>query len=494
MRSTRPRLPSGAIGSRVTIGALAAFAAIAAGALGCGAAAATGSGAAATGNGATHAPDPAETAARVKAFDADETRVLDEIAASDPRFALRAGTLPSDASVRRSAVNALLEEDPDAMVHEGSLDFFSFAARTRGLDRAQSIVSAMSASALPEPANLERTLLARTLVEERARLDDERDLPRGASDLVRGIIDTWGPPESLDAVKARDTWVARRLDAVRASLAKSALPRVELIELDDALDPLERLASPSDFPGAAGALANLRVALGNVKPPPSREPDFARLDRGVRAHLGYALTPAEMRARLERAAAALRTRIDARMTRAQRADDRALMNQAEALVLAPGRCEAKRDASRIRALAPPPERAPICGALHFLDGAKSDDALLITLVALHFDVTAALWSLAIHEAALDPDRAAERIRPILPIPPEREVRWLRVATAHPVLPIAAGLAADLLTRDPDADLREAAHRWIAFGDAPLDVVEAQLFGRSESEKMQQEGAKARRRE
>jgi hypothetical protein len=163
------------------------------------------------------------------------------------------------------------------------------------------------------------------------------------------------------------------------------------------------------------------------------------------------------------------------MTRAQRSDERTLMAQAEALVLEPGTCGGDAAVSRVRALAPPPERAAVCGALRALDAAKTEDGFLVALVALHFDATAALWTLAIHEGNVDPDRAAERTRPILPIPPEREARIIRLAAARPLVTLGAGLAAELLTRDPSVDPREAARRWLTFGDAPLDVVEAEVF-------------------
>src|SRR5207244_5817965 len=91
---------------------------------------------------AAPANDPAAEAQAAKAFAADEVRTLDELAVSDPRFALRVGRSPSDASMRRAAVNALLAEDPDAMAHDGALDFFSFAARARGVDRAAAIARA----------------------------------------------------------------------------------------------------------------------------------------------------------------------------------------------------------------------------------------------------------------------------------------------------------------------------------------------------------------
>ena len=431
---------------------------------------------------------PPDLAADDGSFARDERRALDEVAATDPRFAMRLGgragrergaddrPAASDEALRRAAVAALLAEDADAMVHDGALDFFSFAARSRGLDTAARI--AREARAPAALAKTERPLLLRLVAEERARLAEERDLPRSASELVRGMVDTWGPAETLEAMKERDGWAARRLDQVRASLSSATLPRVELIELDDALDPLERLASPSEYAGTAGALARLRVALGNVTPAQGRDASWPRVEGQLRAHLGIGATAPELRARLEAARSMLRGAIAAHLKRAGHADDHAVLNAAEALAFAPGRCAASASESPVRALVPPPERAAICGALRSVEGADADDARLAALAAMDLEVTTALWALDVHSAGVDPDRAQERTRPLFPLPPEREVRVLRLAVARPVVALGAGLAVELLLRHAGSDvsdLRAPARRWLAFGDAPLDVIERDVF-------------------
>src|SRR4051812_38147426 len=78
----------------------------------------------------------AEEAARAQAFAKEEARAFEQLAAGDPRFARRLGGSASDATLRQATVQALLADDQDAMVNEGTLDFFSFAARARGLDQA----------------------------------------------------------------------------------------------------------------------------------------------------------------------------------------------------------------------------------------------------------------------------------------------------------------------------------------------------------------------
>ena len=150
----------------------------------------------------------------------------------------------------------------------------------------------------PRP-HLERELVERIVAEERARLEEERSLPGGASALVRGIVETWSPPSSPDAAKERDEWLGHRIDVIQSSLAGSKLPRGALFELDDALDPLERIAASGELPSSAKAIARLRVSLGDTAPASGGGGDYEnsrreRMEERVRAHLGLLLSGTEI--------------------------------------------------------------------------------------------------------------------------------------------------------------------------------------------------------
>lgn len=428
-----------------------------------------------------------------QALEADEKRALEWMAVANPRFARRLAAPPSEDQLRTAVLKALAEGDADVSVRDGRLDFFSFVARARGLDQAAKALGGETRRqpipckqgggvALVQPvpcrggAGLERELVGRIVAEERARLDEERSLPAGASALVRGIVETWTPLPSPEAAAERDEWLGRKLDQIRSSLAGSALPRGGLLELDDALDPLERIAVPEELPSSAQAIARLRVSLGET--PPASGPDEARrgrIEAGVRAHLGLAIDAKEIRARLERAEGATRAMAKEAVSHA---DERAVSRRAQELTLALGRCEASPSASGVRAMAPPAERAAICGSLRALHEAADEVSHAAALVALHDETVVALWALALHADAVTPERAIASAHPFFGAQPEREARLIRFAEARPVAAIGAGLAANLLTRAGTAsaaDVRAAGELWLSFGDAPLDVIERELF-------------------
>ncbi len=431
-------------------------------------------------------------------------RALRTIACVDPRFARRLplpavgvdpDARPTEGDLRAAAVKALAAGDADVSIHDGALDFFSFTARGRALDAA-----ARTVDGLPEPMEdsavdgavsgrsiarpkLERELAIRLVAEERARLEEERSLPRGASALVRGVVQTWAPPESSQAAAERDEWLAQRLDQIRASLPGSALSRGALLELDDSLDPLERLALPAELPSSARELARLRVFIGDTPAAPAGT-DAARVGRieaAVKAHLGLSLDAREIRARLETAEKQTRALAKEAVTPA---DERAVARGAEELQLSVGRCAMGEPAtaSPLRALEPSTERAAICNLLHALRDVHDDRARAAALVALHDATVVALWALALHADGASPERAVASAHPFFGAQPEREARLVRFAEARPVAAIGAGLAAELLTRErarrasaTAADLRATSKRWLTFGDAPLDVVEREVF-------------------
>ncbi len=417
---------------------------------------------------AVPARDPAaEERARDAAFTKGEEQALDVIAAADPRFARRVG-FASDEGKRSAAAQALLKGEDESTIHDGGLDFFAFDARGRAIDEAAKIVASTPS---PAGATLERALLGRAVDEERARLAEERDLPRAASALLRGVVDTWAAPATRDKADQRDTWLAKRLDEVTASLPSGGLTRPELLELDDSLDPLERLTAGSDLQETTRALARLRVALSDARPIASYAGDeWSRVDAGLRAHLGVAASPADLLARLGRAEHALRE--DAKLLVAGEPNaERPVAERARTMAFEPAGCGAERSVSRVRALAPPPERAAICGALRALhERDASAVSRAAVAVALHDEIVVAMWALAIHADGVAPARATDRVHPFFGAAPDLEAKWVRYAAARPVAAIGAGLAAEMLSRAPDA-----AERWLAFGDAPLDVVEREVI-------------------
>jgi hypothetical protein len=140
-------------------------------------------------------------------------------------------------------------------------------------------------------------------------------------------------------------------------------------------------------------------------------------------------------------------------------------------------------------MGPPPERALVCDLVALVAEAREPNAEASAVVALHDDVAVALWALALDSGALDLD-ATRTAHPLLAsVRHDRQDRLVRAALVSPARLIAPGLAATLLDADGANARRSRAERWSAFGDAPLDVVAAEI-GRSDDER--DEDVRARR--
>ena len=397
------------------------------------------------------APPMVDTsAANAERLHRDEAALFRALSTIDPRLALRMGTNPSEAELSKTAMSAVIAGDPSLVLHEGALDVFSFEARARGLDAA-----AKSADGWTYPlsgdAKLERDLVKRFIAEEKARLSEEKKLPASASELVRGLVVTWSAAPTPEALKGKDRWLTRRVDDVHESLKDDALTTLELNELDDALDPLERLTV--GYSETAAALARLRIALSQLHPAPTSLSTWSDVQNAAAAHLGAKIERDVLRTDLER--------IRLQLHEAPRLPE-APQGARERHVLVDGMCGGSQG---VRAFGPSPERAPICGLLQaFVSGDVSSVA---------DDVTVALWALAIHGERLDPKRATEKYRLDSGIPFDREARLVRRAVVRPVSVLGVGWAITLLVRENKPQIDQA-KRWLAFGDAPLDVIAAEL--------------------
>jgi hypothetical protein len=393
---------------------------------------------------------------------ASEGRALSWLAAADPRLAARLGTQAPDAVLSQIGTEAVLAEDASASIHDGALDLFGFRARAVALGHAAKEAASIPASLPAVGAGtdgpvrplLERELLVRLVEEETARVTEEGALGPASGDLVRAMLSTWKSPSGDDAWRARDTWAARHLAEIADSLHGASVHEGPF-DLDQALYPLERLLAPLSFPKAAAALAHLRMALDDVRGvPPLRS--AASIGRETRAHLGVSTDLTALGARLVGVREHLRARALAILSDAGGGRG-AIEAQARELLFVEGPCPAVTG-SRVRAAAPPPERAPICGALKALTEPGTKSA---AVVALHDDLSLAI-------AAFDPSPPPRTS--LLSRPDDEHVDALRrSARERPVVAIGLALTALVLYDDPAAtDARTAS--WAALGDAPLDVV------------------------
>ena len=386
-------------------------------------------------------PEDAKTPAGVDlsgnaaAFEKAEDEVLRDLASMDARIAARAAITPAEADLRRVGMAAVLAEDDGAVIVEGRLDIFSFDARDRGLLAA---AKKIPSGPLPPAAEQERVLLTRLLEAERARVAEDRQLPRSASGLVRAIVETWSAPASPTAATERDTWLARRLGEIRASLAANPLDVARARELDDSLDDLERITSGR----ATGELVKLREEIEKQRGASAAQ--WSLVAERLKAHLGIGLTPEEIEARLSAA------------------EEKTKSAPSKEVPLFMGkRCTFSVTGSRVRAIAPPPERNEICAMI-------SDEANLAT--SLHDHLVLAQWALAVARGEkLSSARAKHHLAQ--PPSPDIDAKVERIAIARPVAAIAAGLAAALIV-EGDAPTRAA--KWKTIGDEPLDLAARDL--------------------
>ena len=425
-----------------------------------------------------------DAAGRISRLQSVEDDVLRTLAAIDRRVARRAHTDPREEDLRRLTMGAMLAEDSSLAVVDGAIDAFSFEARLRGLASVKATLATAPTDlpdghggSLPRPA-LERELLARLVDEEVVRLEEERVLPRSASALVRAIVETWQPPTAQEHAAERDRWLARRLREVSASISGTgagagALDVVRARELDDALDALEHAAESAGLVRSTAELVRLRELLEGLatRPAAAATSEWNALARRLEPHLGYALTPDALERRLEAAertlrAAAVRATDDARVG----AD--LMAANASALVFAGGACSVTIPGSRIRSMAPPPERAVSCRLRQTAAAATDAPSRAALLVAMHDHVVVAQWALDVARGSATVAQATGRHRPMSRPAPDVAARWERVALARPTVAIGGGLAAELLYGSGDPDAR--ARVWIELGEVPLDVAEREL--------------------
>lgn len=427
----------------------------------CGAPAA-GSGAAVSAAAPPHDDGRAATAS----FAQVEATALAWMSVSDPRLATRTGVTAPRELADKIGMDAVMAEDVSARLRGASLDLFAFKARERALAEATRVVAA-SLDALPEAGpvggelrrpRLERELLIRLLEEETARAEDEAKMGDSSGDLVRAIVGTWMPPAAPQDVQERDAWVAAHLLEIHDSLRGTPLTGPP--DLDHALDPLERLLVPMQYPRGMAAVAQLRVAIGqDTRVAPSVE-SAERVARAVRKHLGLAVDVAALPTQFVSLEARLRSEAEAGLQPLDEASRRATLGQARELLFATAGCPQVTD-SPVRSMAPPPERGAVCGALRAL---SEHGTRLAAVIALHDEVQLSLAAVT----SATPPRTS-----LMCHPADEDVDALRrMARERPAVALAPALAAQIAFGPGVSDARIAA--WRDLGEVPLDVLAREL--------------------
>jgi hypothetical protein len=413
---------------------------------------------------------------QIAQFAALEADVIERLAASDPRVALRFGVTPSKTTLDRIGTEGVLAEDAKTALRGASVDLFAFSTRARTLATAEKELAswkpplpdvAPPGSVLARP-RLERELVARAILEERARDDEESPLDDAAGALVRGVVTTWSPGGGAWEWRERDEWVARRLLDIGASF-KAGKPRATPSDLEPALFDLEKLLVPMQFPRGVAAITSLHAAMDADERPALLAMPPELLAKRMRVHLGLTAPLPEIAAALEAARARVAAAIPAETT-ATMADPNArapIEQRARELLFNSARCPAVA-ASPVRSAAPPPERAPICAALQAVVTAFGPgDARTAALIAVHDMLVVATWTIA-------PPPQRTRIA-TLSFRADEEIadRMRQAAAARPLEVLGAALAIEIAVASL-ADAPRLATAWLALRDVPIDVARREL--------------------
>jgi hypothetical protein len=393
-----------------------------------------------------------------------EDTLLRALAAADARFASRIGKSPSD-------------DGPGASgeLVGGALDPFAFAARAQAIEAA---ARAFEDTTRAQPS-VERDAALLTAKAEAARARAEADLTVYGADLLLAVALASGDASDPDRAAADDALLAERVGDVDDAFAKARAPLARRREVEDALDPFERLVAQrggaARYPKAFSALAKLRETTGEARALndgvlPEPRPvgvDLALAMVGERRPVDAilaALTSAEtsLRARAEAALAALGER---------RADTIRAAVGKKLGMRAP--CKVSIAASPLRSAASSPEREAGCLAVRELAYAKTPEETAAAWTMLHDHVAVATWALAFHTQRETLGAVRGRVH-LLSLPDDRtKDTLLRRATLRPAQALGPGILASLVAEAGDAAVTRAT-LVERYGDAPAAILRESL--------------------
>jgi hypothetical protein len=422
-------------------------------------------------------PHTMASRAELDRFIADEERALMLLAAADPRIAAR-GIKADEAALHHATMGAILAEDATLGMEGDRPDVLSFEVRARALAMTSEIVGhwkvppANPDAASPMRPALEIELLGRLITSEKLRLASERDLPRSAGILVGGLAATWRAP-ALKDVSTLDNWLSRRLGEITQAIVPQSLTTLERDDLDDALDPLERVVGDV-LPKSRAALVEIRLATGRMDPAAHAPDRWSALIAGrLQADTGTMLSSDTLLAFFATEAASLRKEIAELVVNVT--DERAA-RAGETLFhdTSVDACQPMGAGSRVRSLEPPPERAFDCALRARVIAAHTAEENLDALIAMHDAVIAASWAVVLVRGGGAETIAMTTPRPLAPMSPTLEGKLMRFAATRPIEAMDRALSIEWIMRNGLAEAALRADAWKTFGDAPLDVIQREL--------------------
>jgi hypothetical protein len=230
----------------------------------------------------------------------------------------------------------------------------------------------------------------------------------------------------------------------------------------------------------------LRLAVQRVELAPHGDDHWTEVAARLRADVGTLLSADTLLALLSAQAKLLRDEIGQLVVKV----DGDIAERAGAMLVSPvDACHATARGSRLRVLAPPPERAFDCTLRARIIAAHTAAENLEVLVAMHDAVVAAAWAVVVARGGDATTIALAAPKRLAYMSPTLEGKLMRFAATHPVEAVNRALSTEWIMRSGLADAALRAEAWATFGDAPLDVIERELHPRrQEKNQLRQSGS------
>jgi hypothetical protein len=328
--------------------------------------------------------------------------------------------------------------------------------------------------ALLASVKLEQAAFRRMIDAEDARLEKERTLPRAAADLVRALSLEWPLSPKPGALGNLESMLAFRFQNLDESLTPNTLTGAERDDLRDALaDLAPRVAG---LRRAASMMAKLTHTLDSTWVTPYALEDEREMDRDLTLYVGAPLAFDALDGAFESAARGFEAQATAGLSVLDSAAALRIKARAEEMLMRSPACLPRIPVRTPLDMAPPDERAWSCSLLHAFDDVRGDEAEIAADLAWHDAIVVARWAVSTHGPVRSPEAAMRRATLSLPLAAADSKKLMRLAQAHPMRAIAAGVAASILMKHGAAHARARARRWRGIGDAPMDLVDDALSG------------------
>lgn len=343
-----------------------------------------------------------------------------------------------------------------------------------GKARAQAIAEALRTfeEATKGSATPERRAAILTAKAEAARAGLEAELTVYGAELLLTLAEAASDSPAAAREAADDATLAERIGDVNDAFSTTKRSLAERREVEDALDPLERLlvrrGGGARYAKSLSALTKLRETTGEARAlgdAPLPDPRPRPLDAAL-VVVGEELRPDEVLATLGAAERTLEGLAKAKLAELGEKTATTVTSDAGRRLALRASCKVSIPTSTLRSAAASPEREAGCLAVRELAFAKTPAEEASALVALHDRVAVALWAAAFHTSRETLGAVRGRVHLLATTDDRTRDALLRRATLTPALALGSGLVAALVGASAEGT-KERATLLQRYGDAPI---------------------------